>query len=385
MRIALDVRIAQFPPYSYRGFGYVTKNLTKILLEKYRDRYEFYLLGYNGLDYDLGLPNNYKKLIYFPLVKGKSLFRFYKHIQFIEKRLVKKMLEKNKVDILLTFSTGDSDIRIPIGNYKIIMIFHDMIPWIFKNEYLKTEKSKKKYFTYLKNFRKADKIFTVSESSKNDLISTINLSKNKVFVAYNGTNYSQSKVSYNKNNIKKYDIKGKYILHIGGYDFRKNVKRIIEAYNKLDFKIKSAYKLVLAGNIPLFVKKELDLLVDRLKLNNNIVFTGFLDDNDLPSLYYHASIFVFPSLYEGFGLPIIDAMKYNCPIITSNNSSLSEIAQDVSILVNPLKTNEISDAIEKILTNNVFKNNIIKKASERVKIFTWENAALETIKIFNKL
>ncbi|MFA6296294.1 MAG: glycosyltransferase family 1 protein [Patescibacteria group bacterium] len=384
MKIALDVRIAQFLPYSYRGFGYVAKNLTKSLLEKHSGNHEFFIIGYNNFS-NFSILNLEKYTILKPLsfIDSNIYFNFYRNFQFIESYLLKKTLEKNNVDILLTFSTGDSDFRIQKGNYKVIRVFFDMIPLIFEKQYLRSEKLKKKYLNYLQSFTDSNAILAISESAKNDLLSKIKFDRNKVFVAYPGVDVRFDKLE--KSNIKKYGIEGKYILHLGGYDFRKNVKMILESYNKLDLDIKNNYKLILAGKIPTNDKIELDSIISKLNLKKNVIFAGFIDNKDLPNLYRNAALFVFPSLYEGFGLPVADAMRFGCPVVTSDNSSLKEIANIGAILVDPLDTDSIKNAMTKILSDSDLRNELIKKSHENVKRFTWDRAALKTIDIFANL
>jgi len=391
MRIALDVRISQFPPYSYRGFGYVTKNLTRHLLENDPEN-DYFLLGYKNLveDLELDKANNFKKLTSIPFITGRYWFQLYKKWQFLEAWLMSRTLKKNNVDILLTFATGDRDFRIPTGSHKTIMVFYDLIPWKFKEVYLPTKADRQEYLNSLKQFEKAEAILTISESAKTDLLSQINFSPDKIFVVYPGLERKIDQVDPESTKSKlteKYNIKGEYILHLGGYDFRHNVERVLKAYQQLNDAYKDKYQLVLAGNVQsaAAAKDKLSNLIKELHLEDQVLFTGFIDDQDIPSLYSQARVFVAPSLYEGFGLPMMDAMKYNCPVVTSNNSALGEIASEAALTVNPASVAEISGALDKILSDEKLRDDLIKKASLHVKTFNWLKATDKTKEIFKTI
>jgi glycosyltransferase involved in cell wall biosynthesis len=158
---------------------------------------------------------------------------------------------------------------------------------------------------------------------------------------------------------------------------RKNLKRIIEAFNLLKEK---DLKLVIVG------KSGWGQEINKLNLNEkaNIIFTGFADREDLSSLYSGAKCFVFPSLYEGFGLPILEAMKCGCPVVTSNLSSMPEVAGEAGILIDPLDTKKIAGGINQVISDKATTESLRKKGFEQVKKFSWEKTAEQTLKIYQQ-
>lgn len=120
-------------------------------------------------------------------------------------------------------------------------------------------------------------------------------------------------------------------------------------------------------------------------LQNDVIFTGYISDGDLPALYNAADLFVYPSLYEGFGLPPLEAMACGCPVITSNTSSLHEVVGDAGIMVDPYDVDRLADAMHKVLSNDGLREDMIKKGLERAEMFSWEKTARETLKVYEEV
>jgi len=193
-----------------------------------------------------------------------------------------------------------------------------------------------------------------------------------------------------------------YILFVGTLEPRKNVSRIVEAYAGLPKDILDKYDLVLAGgrgwneemkNVKIKIEN------DNEKLKNRIKFLDYVDGNDLPSLYQNASLFVYPSLYEGFGLPVLEAMAGGVPVITSNVSSLPEVAGETAFFVDPYSVEEIRDAIASVLIRDLAKLSVISPARlapgtqvqaggdagiNRARQFTWERTAEKTMRVYEE-
>lgn len=232
--------------------------------------------------------------------------------------------------------------------------------------------------------KKASKIFTISQASKNDIIKTYRVSERKVTVTYPGvklkTQFSngESKLKNTMQNSKlpkdKYGVEGEYVLFVGTLQPRKNIVRLIEAFSR----IKKDISLVIVG------KKgwQYDEILEAPKkfgVEKKVKFLGFVSDEDLPAIYKKALCFVLPSLYEGFGLPVLEAMKYGCPVIASNTSSLPEAGGDAALYVNPLDVEDIAKNLESIIQNSELRQKLIKKGYEQVKKFSWEKTARETL------
>ncbi|GAI15126.1 unnamed protein product, partial [marine sediment metagenome] len=175
-----------------------------------------------------------------------------------------------------------------------------------------------------------------------------------------------------------------YILWVGRMYHHKNLTRLLYAYNKL---IKTyqgiKHQLVLCGmkgwGYPSFVKT-----IENLDLKDKVIFKGYVPDDVLKSIYANANLFVFPSLTEGFGFPILEAMSCRVPVITSNYGGMAEIAGDAALLVDPYDVDEIAEAIYRVLTDENLRKDLIKKGLERVSQFSWEKTARETLAVYKK-
>jgi len=167
---------------------------------------------------------------------------------------------------------------------------------------------------------------------------------------------------------------------VGSRDPRKNTARLIESWNKLPVSVKRHRKLVIVGReIHSFSPEGYGRITD------DVHFAGYMDDNNLPALYSGADAFVFPSLYEGFGLPPLEAMACGCPVIVSKTTSLPEVCGDAAYYIDPYSIGSITDAINKVLTDDTLRQLLREKGLKRAKLFSWEKSAEEHIRIFKEL
>jgi glycosyltransferase involved in cell wall biosynthesis len=227
-------------------------------------------------------------------------------------------------------------------------------------------------------------ILTVSESSKNDIINTFNIPPEKIVV----TNLAASAKFRVQTDDQIRAIKEKYqldrfILTVGSLETRKNLKRVFLAFSHLHEKFPNL-KLVHAG--PINWQND-DLLSEpnRLDLKNDILFLGKVSEDDLISLYNAARVFVFPSIYEGFGLPVVEAMACGCPVVTSNVSSIPEVAGKAAFLIDPLDEQQIEDAIADIISDPDLASKLREAGLERATHFSWERCAKETLKVYQRV
>ncbi len=223
--------------------------------------------------------------------------------------------------------------------------------------------------------KNARKIFTISLASKNDIIKEYKLRSDKIVVTYPGI----KQISSNKYQVTSMDKP--FILFVGTLQPRKNIVRLIEAFSKLKDK---RIKLVIVGKKGWLYE---DILEAPLKFNvkERVQFMDFVKDEDMPSLYKNALCFVLPSLYEGFGLPVLEAMKYGCPVVISNVSSLPEAGGDAALYVDPKNVDDIGSKLEKVITDSNLRSEMVKKGYEQVKKFSWEKTAKETLKILESI
>ncbi len=242
---------------------------------------------------------------------------------------------------------------------------------------------KQKYFKCMipMSIKKADEVIAISENTKQDILKMIPIGKNKIVVTYLGHDAIFSKQDKTKINtvLLKYGINFPYLLFVGMLEPRKNIPSLIKAFAAV--KEKKNNKLVIIGKKG-WLYDEIFALVQKLKIDEKVVFTGYVPDEDLPALYSAATCFVYPSFYEGFGIPIIEAMACGCPVITSNNSSMKEIAGNAAILVDPYNITDIQNAIELLIADKAIRINKGKEGIIQAKKFSWEKMVLKTKEIY---
>jgi len=230
--------------------------------------------------------------------------------------------------------------------------------------------------------QRADFIITISKQIKKDINKLLNIDSGKIAVVYPGIDkkrFTFIKKRMEVNNVlKKYGLKPGYLLFVGTLQPRKNVNHLIKAYRLLQSRNNLKKKLVLVGR----KGKE----AEKLDYGKGVVSTGYIPEKDLPFIYNGADLFVYPSLYEGFGMPVLEAMACGCPVLASNNNSgLLEAAGKGTALVDPYKTEEIARLINEILTNKRFKKSLIERGFQQVKKFSWQKSAQKTLEIYKTL
>jgi len=307
----------------------------------------------------------------------KSFLPFEKHFKLFLR------LRKLKLDAI--HDPGQIEYSLPLFPFKRFQTIHDLSPIIFPRTV--------NLRMLIGNFSiiplismESKKIFTVSQNSKKDILKYFWWKKEKdVHFTYLG--YSDKfKVSKERDKIralkKKYKL-NKFILAVGTLQPRKNLVRLIEAFSKIEKQFPD-YNLVLMGGKGWMYSKIFEI-VKKLNIEQKVKFTGFISDESLISDFYNAAdVFVYPSLYEGFGLPPLEAMACGCPVVTSDVSSLPEVVGDAAIKVNPYDIDEIAAAMGNVLSNKSLRQKMIKKGLEQCKKFSWKNCALETFKVYNE-
>ncbi len=264
-----------------------------------------------------------------------------------------------------------------------VPVFHDLAFHHFNDHVSKTGTN-----YYLKNFpvfsKRADHILTVSEFTKQDIIQIYKEKPEKIDVIYNAANESFKVFdeSVKKEIRQKYTQNQPYFIYVGAIQPRKNLERLIEAFNIFKEKTKSKYKLLLTGR-KAWNFEEIIKSYAVSKFKEDIIFTGFVNEEELPKLYAASAALCYVSLFEGFGIPIVEAMQCGTPVITSNTSSMPEIAGDAALLVDPYKAESIAFAMEEI-QNEALSKELIQKGFLQAKKFTWKNTAIKTFDILSK-
>jgi len=238
--------------------------------------------------------------------------------------------------------------------------------------------------------KKAKRIITVSQSTKQDLIEILNVPHQKIEVIYEAIDDSflNGKVSEKDPTFQNlpFEIKAceKYFLFLGERRPHKNIIRIIEAFARFKKGKHNNFKLVIAGK-SYSNYQEPEKMIKDLGLSNSVLLLGYVDESEKKALFKNTECFLFPSIYEGFGIPILEAMACGTPVITSNISSMPEIAGDAALIVNPYDIYEISTAIEIISQDTNLRNRLIKAGLDRIKDFSWKKAAEHTLKVYENI
>ncbi|MCG2726256.1 MAG: glycosyltransferase family 4 protein [Elusimicrobia bacterium] len=324
-------------------------------------KFEFVLFGNRHTDFESPELKGYKKIVI-----DEYLTILWDQFQ------LKKAIEQNKIDIFFS----------PYYKFPLMSSAPCVIS-IFDITYLLIEPYKNQWINkfYRRNFlklaeKKAKKILTISHNTKHDLVKLLNLPKEKIEVVYLSVNEKfkpQEKVAIERVR-SKYNIGKKYILYVGNSKPHKNLNRLIDAYNFLPEIIKKEYLLVLAG-----VGSEVNGQGAEVRI------IRYVSEEDLPAVYSGAELFIFPSLYEGFGLPPLEAMACGCPVLSSNASCMPEILGDACIYFDPLNAREISAEIEQILCDASLKNGLKEKGLIKVKEYVPAKIAQKTIDVIDSV
>jgi len=233
------------------------------------------------------------------------------------------------------------------------------------------------------SLKRANMVVSVSSNTKNDIIKLIGTNETKIKVIHEAAD-SKYKIITDElqlNKIKrKYKLNDQFIFYSGSLSPRKNMIRFLTAFSMIKDKI--PHKLVLTGG-----KSHNDRNVHELinQINDSVIKIGHIPDEDMPFIYNLADLFVYPSLYEGFGLPPLEAMACGCPVVSSNSSSLPEVVGDAAIMINPYNVDEIADGMYKILTNENLRNNMIKKGLNRTQKLSWEKSAQSILELVEEV
>ena len=369
MKIAFDARGINW--YKGTGIGTYAENLLKSLLSI--DSENKYRIYWSGDDY-----NTFERENCSIKMASKRYHRFFQEHYFPVD------IKNNSIDIYHISQNGIG-LSENIDCLKVVTI-HDLIPYIMPETvgrgYLI------KFLKYIPRvIETSDAIITVSNCSKNDILKFFPVDPNKIFVTPLATDkiYRPIDKKYCKDYLsKKYGINSNFILYIGGFSPRKNVDRLIKAFEMVKSSVQDDVKLLICGARKDAIET-LQTLSDNSKVSSSIIFTDYVESYDLPIFYNACEIFVYPSLYEGFGLPPLEAMSCGAPVITSNISSITEVTNNCALLTNPLDVHELSSSIYDLLTDKDKRDIWSKKGLIQAGNFSWIKTAAQTLSIYKTL
>ena len=342
-----------------------------------------YLL--NLLHYSIkSTKDTHEWFLYCPYNVDKNFFN-YEHVKIINTPISTKFIGFHivfsqifipilslidRVDIVW-FPANRSSLFLPKSIAQVLSI-HDLV-WKKHPETMKYLGLKLDEFFMTRSAQLADIVTTVSHSSFDDIVRSGVSDSNKIIVISNGAN---SKIPIEKNDRN-------FFLFVGTLEPRKNLTRLLQAYDSLPQSIKGKIKLVIVGGKGWGKVNLLDTIA-QLDLTERVKVLGRVNDAELATLYANAQFLVMPSLYEGFGLPLVEAMSYGTPVLTANNSSMPEVAGNAGLLVDALDVKSIADGLQEMITNNELRERLAKNAKLNASRYSWDESAKKLITVFEK-
>jgi glycosyltransferase involved in cell wall biosynthesis len=268
------------------------------------------------------------------------------------------------------------------GKTRTLVTVHDLVSYVYPQTHTSLTNILQKVWLPL-GLKSATAVVTVSQHSKADLCRHLALDQQKVAVVPCGVHsrFSPNTTPGERARLaERYNLHGPYILYLGDVQARKNVVGLLEAFARMRRSL-PGYTLVIAG-APTWKYEAIYATVDRLDLRDAVLFTGYVADADVPALYRQAELFVFPSLYEGFGRPPLEAMACGTPVVTSHSSSLPEVVGDAALLVDPHDSNAIAEAMHRVLDSPTLAATLRDRGIARARRFTWERAAQDMLTLY---
>jgi glycosyltransferase involved in cell wall biosynthesis len=273
----------------------------------------------------------------------------------------------------------------------LVVTVHDMI-WAFPEKFSQNgpfsiKRELMEWYNRIvpcKAIRRALAIITVSNASRESIIEHLKLDNNRVFVTHEAPNplFKSIKDEQCIDAIRrKYNLPAHFILAIGSADPRKNISRLVKAYSLLPSTLQEKYQLAIVWTHS-FLEQELSERIEMLHLKNKVYFLESVSNDDLIWLYNAAALFVFPSLYEGFGLPPLEAMACGAPVVVANNSSIPEIVGDAALLFDAQDVNGMSVAMNRVLGDDILRESLSNEGIQHAGTFSWDKCARETIDVY---
>ncbi|TVY09781.1 glycosyltransferase [Paenibacillus cremeus] len=381
MRILIDIQTL-YSPEKNRGIGIYTYNWTKNFI-KQDSSHRYYLMRKSNDNWEFAFVSNFIDIDY--CIRNDQNWEIYQLEDF---------LQQKNIDIIHFTSPHMFDIDVPeITNNKVMKSYlvYDLIPIVMKEHYYNNwpQQIQQLYDLRCNLVKNADSILTISEASKKDLMKYYQINAERIHVIYASTNedlYQPIHSGYERELInKEIGISSPFIYSLTGYDPRKNNKGLINSFSQV-IKERPDLKLVISGIKQEAEKEELQTYAQNNGISKEqIEFLGFVSDDTLIALYKECEVFVFPSIYEGFGLPVLEAMRCGTPVITINSSSLPEVAGDAALLVESNDSEAMAEAILAFTNNKNLSDTYKTMGINQANKFSWNKTALDSLKVFEKL
>jgi len=371
LRVGID---ATAIPSLRAGAGNYIFNLVQALAKVDRDNhYVIFAKPQHIAEFSISQPN-------FRLAAINGVKRRFSRLLW-EQFMLPRLVQGYQLDVL-----HSPHYTMPIFNLACsVVTFHDMTFFLYPEMH---GTLKRVFFRQMirVSSKRADKIIAVSESTRKDILNLLNVTARKVHTVPEAAS-GDYRLIHNRDKVNrvctKYGLQtGRFFLYVGTLEPRKNVPTLLRAYSCLVSR-GIHDPLVIVGKKG-WMFGDIFATVKTLKLEDKVVFTGYVPDEDLPYLYNGARLFVYPSLYEGFGLPVLEAMACGTPVITSNVSSMPEVVGDAGLLIDPRDHTQLAQAIELIITNDDLSKLLRERGLQRAAQFSWERTARETLKVYTQ-
>lgn len=386
MKIALDLRCLETST-SKRGIGYFNKHLFEALLKRPHPDIQFELITFPqsrlSATFKTGPNDHFQKIpaLFWP---KKGLRRLDPFFSLFYSGALKK-IKPDLIHILSLFEVYY--LSIP-ANIKSVVTLYDIIPILFPKQYFQNDKAQGWYEERLNQVKRAAKIITISKSSKKDIQRALKIPSEGITVIYGGVD-ERFKPTGREQTTKilagKYKITNPYILTVSTPSYHKNTSRMFQAFKTYIESRDANLSLVVVCKLIPQEKRDWNEELKKLNIENRVILTNFVPDEDLPYLYSGAEVLLFPSLYEGLGLPVLESFACGTAVITSNVSSLPEIAGDAAFYTNPQSVQDIKMSLDKVLNDEALRERLIKKGFAQVKKFSWKQAADQTLKVYQEV
>ena len=362
MKIAVNTRLLIKDKMD--GIGLFTFEMLNIITKQHPE-ISFYFIFDRKPSADFIFGDNVQPVVLWPKTRHIYLFPFWYQI------ILKKALRRLNPDVFVA-TDGMFPLR---SNINTLAVIHDLnfehypetLPKNVLNYYLK----------YFPQFAKnATRIATVSEFSKNDIVNTYHIKEDKIDVVYNGANSKFQPISFEeKLKVKTtYTQQQNYFLFVGTLHPRKNILRLLMAFNQFKKVTKSKMKLVLAGK-KMWWTTEINAFFEQMEAKSDVVFTGRLSEQELIKITAAAYAITYVPIFEGFGIPLVEAMQCGVPVITSNVTSMPEVVEDAGLLVNPFSEEEITQAMIRLAADENLRKELMLKSIQQATKFSWEKSA----------
>lgn len=374
MKVAIDVRTV-LPNRS--GVGNYVLHLIQNLRKVDPDSIYFFLSLKKNLSFLGPLAPEQNPLQTVFSHENHPLGDFWEHF-ILPIRLMKKGID--------VFHGPASLIPFRRDHYQVVVTIHDLVAFLFP------ETIPLKYGAYMRYLlrqavKRANKIISVSHHTRQDLIEILKVPSEKIVVIHEAP--SPIFRPYDRNKVRtllkeRYGIKKKYIYHLGNIEPRKNLIVLLQAFTRVCQELGTEYQLVVSGQKGWLIRS-LSHFLKNYPMRDQVLFTGYVPTEDLPLLMNGAEIFVFPSLYEGFGLPVLEAMSCGTPVISSNRSSIPEIVGSAGVLVDPTDVKELAHRIVYLLRNGEERRRLSLLGKDQAARFSWEEVARKTLNVYRSV